>query len=73
MVPNRVLTRSLLAAVDGRATIIAPAEVKGLAAGGRAAELALADGRVLVTGQDAEIVALQRLNDRLEIRAVIEF
>lgn len=47
MVPNRVLTRSLLAAVDGRATIIAPAEVKRFAAGARDAELALADGRVL--------------------------
>ena len=47
MVPNRTMTAALMAAVEGRMEVIAPASITGLDAGGQRAELRLEDGRTL--------------------------
>lgn len=47
MVPNTALLAALMAELDGRVSLLAPAEITGLEREGALARLALADGRVL--------------------------
>lgn len=47
MVPNRVSNQVLIEAIGQSLSIIAPAEITGYTAGGDAARLVLADGRIL--------------------------
>jgi len=50
MVPNRTLIGALLGAVEGRASLVAPAAVTGLAAGGSGARVTFEDGTVREAG-----------------------
>jgi 2-octaprenyl-6-methoxyphenol hydroxylase len=47
MVANRTMSAALLAAIDGKADLIAPAEITGYSSGPASASLALKDGRTL--------------------------
>lgn len=47
MVPNRVMTAALIAALEDRITVLAPVEVTGFSSGPARAELTLKDGRAI--------------------------
>lgn len=65
MVPNRVLTKVLLEAVQDRAELIAPVEVTGYTAEPATATLSLKDGRVLraplIVAADGAMSALRQM------------
>jgi 2-octaprenyl-6-methoxyphenol hydroxylase len=65
MVPNRVLTKALLDAVQSRAELIAPVEVTGYTAEPATATLSLKDGRVLraplIVAADGAMSALRQM------------
>jgi 2-octaprenyl-6-methoxyphenol hydroxylase len=65
MVPNRVMTHALQAAIDGTVTQLAPVTIAGFEAGPGAARLTLADGRViaapLVIAADGANSALRQM------------
>jgi 2-octaprenyl-6-methoxyphenol hydroxylase len=65
MVPNRVLTRVLLEAVEARVEFVAPVEITGYMAGPALASLSLKDGRVLraplIVAADGAMSALRNM------------
>jgi 2-octaprenyl-6-methoxyphenol hydroxylase len=65
MVPNRVLSAALLAAVRERAELIAPAEIANYTAGPSTATVSLQDGRVLraplIVAADGAMSALREM------------